>query len=106
MGSVFPDTFFLGVGVYVCVNVEKIILGVHGTLIQMIKDEVIILLSCQDPQIKDYCLSCDFFFSFYSHTPWHTEVPRPGIRSKPELQPTPSTAAATPNPNPLHWAGD
>ena len=66
MGSVFPDTFFLGVGVYVCVfvcvNVEKIILGVHGTLIQMIKDEVIILLSCQDPQIKDYCLSCDFFF--------------------------------------------
>ena len=39
----------------------------------------------------------DFFFFFFCLYPWHMEVPRPGVKSKPQLWLN-ATAVATPGP--------
>ena len=44
---------------------------------------------------QGYFLS--LFFFFFRQLLWHVEVPRPGIKSEPELRSTPQ-AAATPDP--------
>ena len=55
-------------------------------------------------------MSARFLFSFFLFFfkwlhPWHVEVPRPGIESKPQLQPTPQLRQSWIL-NPLCWPGD
>ena len=57
-----------------------------------------------EPQFPDFYLFYFIIYLFWLH-PWHMEVPGPGIKFEPQLQPT-SRLWQYQILNPLHWAMD